>query len=651
MPPKPAPGWDFLRRIPGQPNASGDITRLFSTGDSRPPKSFGRILDRTQESAISAAIYGREGVANCVDASIARRTGAGRFGLEITFMKLEGSKAQGLWRTLDLATLAERAAVPTVARKHLGLGPSDCLVSGPRGAIRVMTVQERRGGGMPGGLDDPESVLVRALMNVGEAQTIEGSAGSYGYGKAAVAQASRIRVVLAYTCAPPTKADPVTRRLLGVAYWGMHDLEDQRFTGWALFGDKRGDHTDALEDVDADLLARSLGIPTRHPDDEDDLGTTFVLVDPMFDARELCGAIELFWWPLLQQSRATEFDVVIRSEEGEILRPTIDESHPELGQFVECFRRAESARATRDDSLTETMTTQLGEAGITALETREKDSPIDRSLIAKMRSPLMVVSYDTAPNANPPVVGVFVAHDRTNENLRRVEPPEHDKWHARNVGGLNATGEDLRISRLVRTEVDAAVIALRAPDPPPVQGIAAFSKFFPAVDVKAARPRPPRPVGRRKQRLVRVHLVHDHGDELVEVDRPSRHANADGSLQASAEVRFFLDRERAAKVSKKYLDATITIGARIDEDGSGGEWWPATVQQRRRADEGTFTLLSDPGVVPAVFEGRFHLDEYIHFVIDTEPYQPDWTIEMNFDCNPWDVIEANVSAPSGEEVD
>ncbi len=640
LPSDPKPSWRFLERLPGFPNASGDITRLFNTGDSRPPKSFSRVLDRSSEAAISAAIYGREGVANCVDASLARRDGTGRFGLEISFSKVGAE----WWNLLDLDTLAGRADDPEVERKDLGLSSSDCLAAGAGSAMRIMTVRELGGGGMPGSLDDVDSVLTRALLNVGEAQAIEGSAGSYGYGKAAVAQASRVRVILVYTCAPATEHDPVTRRLLGVTYWGMHDVEGSRYTGWALFGDPGDQRPDALTDEAADDFASQLGLPTRDPSNHDDLGTTFVIVDPVFGAADLRGAVELFWWPLLQQSRSTEFQVVIEDEAGTTHHPSVTTEHPELGQFVKCFDRAESARTTREQSLNETEFTQIGEAGVTALETRSADSPIEGSLIAKMRSPLMVVAYETNNHANPPVVGVFVSHDETNEHLRRVEPPEHDKWHARNVAGLNAQPRDLEISRLVRSEVDSAVNALRAPDPPPVHGIAAFSRFFPAVDVKAARPRPPRPRGQRRQRLVRVHLVHDTGDGLVEVDRPTRTSRDDGSLEASAEVRFFLDPERAAKVGKQHLDATISIGARIDEDGTSGEWWPATVVQRIYGDESVFELRSSPSAAPAVFEGRFLLDEQIHFVIETAPYQPDWTIEMNFDCDPWDVVEPTRAA-------
>jgi hypothetical protein len=280
-----------------------------------------------------------------------------------------------------------------------------------------------------------------------------------------------------------------------------------------------------------------------------------------------------------------------------------------------------------------------GQAGITSLAVRRPESPVNRSLVALMRSPLMVVGYAPTPSANPPVVGVFVAHDATNENLRRVEPPEHDKWQQQNVGGLNASRADLEMARAARTEREQAVLALRAPDPEPVYGIDAFAKHFPAVDVKVAKPKPPRPPRSVKQRLVRVHLVHESGSEMVEIDRPTRSAESDGRLVASGEVKFFLDPDRARRVRRRVLDATITIGAAFAEDGNSKiEYWPTSVEQRIRGDEEVFRRVSPPGEYPVRFEGRFAVGSPVYLQLRSDPYPSDWTLEMIFDCTPWDVV-------------
>lgn len=633
--------WVFQPTRPGQATVDGNISKLFNTGDSVPPKYFEQLVNGDDEAAVSAVIYGREGIANCVDASPAARAGRGALGLDFYFEEFVGDDARKYRNLLDLETLARRSSSPDVDRqKQLGLSPRDCLNEEVSHPLRILTVIESGGGGMPGSLADPDSVLLRALMNIGEAQTRVGAAGSYGFGKAAVAQASRIRVLFVYTCTPASESgEGVTRRLLGLTYWGTHRLEGIKYSGWGLFGKSRGDEVIALEDDDADAMAELLDIPLRDPDVADDRGTTFMIVDPSFDAQDLKGAIEVFWWPLLQNTRDFKLDLKIWDVDGSQVLIDVDKDHPLLGPFVERFLDAEAFRLSKTGLVESTRIVQIGQAGITSLVAKDTGSTLSGSLVAQMRSPLMVVSYEKIRNANPDVVGIFVAHDRTNENLRRVEPAEHDKWHNKKVAGLQASPEDIRISKSVRDERTTAVNALRAPDPEPVYGITAFTRFFPAIDSKAAGPKRPTPKQKpKKQRLVRVHLVHAVGD-LEEVPRPTRLVEVDGSLKAKAVAKFFLDPDRAKLVKRKFLDATVTIGARFEEDGGVGEWHSAHVDQLIAGREEKFRRVSEPTAFPAVFEGRFVVGDDVYFTIETSSYDPDWTIDLYFDCSPWDIVQ------------
>lgn len=75
--------------------------------------------------------------------------------------------------------------------------------------------------------------LFLALISVGYTVKAVGSGGSYGYGKAGLITASATRTVLAYTCFREQADDPgVTRRLLGMTYWGQHEVVNS-FTGFA----------------------------------------------------------------------------------------------------------------------------------------------------------------------------------------------------------------------------------------------------------------------------------------------------------------------------------------------------------------------------------------------------------------------------------
>ena len=633
--------WSFLHIRPGNPTVDGNISKLFNTGDSRPPKSFVRIVDRNNAQDMSAVIFGREAIANSLDASIAAQNKTGAIGLDYYFEEFSGSEADKYWDLLCLDQLAARANTPTIDRdKELGLSDSDCLTLGRKAPLRILTVVERGGGGMPGSLDDEDSVLVRALMNIGEAQTREGASGSYGFGKAAVAQASKPRILIVYTCSKhETVTDGVTRRLMGITYWGGHTFEGRRSSGWAKFGIQGSEDTKTLDDDEADQFAERLGLPVRDPSLEDDIGTTFMIIDPVFEPESLIGSVELFWWPLLQNTRSVKLDLTIIDYEGNVHTVQVDEDHPELGQFVTRFREAEKYISEPRSIIEDDRVVWIGKAGITSLERKNPESAIEGSLIAQMRSPLMVVSYDTLNISHPNAVGVFVSHESTNENLRRVEPAEHDKWLRQRVGGLHANLEDIRISKLVREEREQAINAIRGPEPEPVYGVSAFSQFFPGIDIKVARPKPPKPVGEKKQRLVRVNLVHQVDGLYVETERPTREYTPEGLLRVRAFVKFTLDRERAKKVNKEFLDATIKIGARIIEEGGGGEWLPSTVSQKVVLKEKKFKKVSKAADNPTSFEGTFKVGESFFFLVETEPYDPDWTVELSFDCDPWDVAE------------
>ena len=108
---------------------------------------------------------------------------------------------------------------------------------------------------------------------------------------------------------------------------------------------------------------------------------------------------------------------------------------------------------------------------------------------------------------------------------------------------------------------------------------------------------------------------------------------------ASGEVKFFLDPERARRVKRRVLDATITIGAAFAEDGNSKiESWPTSVEQRIRGDEEVFRRVSPSGEYPVRFEGRFTVGSPVYFQLRSDPYPSDWTLEMIFDCTPWDVV-------------
>jgi hypothetical protein len=51
-----------------------------------------------------------------------------------------------------------------------------------------------------------------------------------------------------------------------------------------------------------------------------------------------------------------------------------------------------------------------------------------------------------------------------------------------------------------------------------------------------------------------------------------------------------------------------------------------------------FMRTSPPSTSPATFEGTLIVGGSVYFTIKTDPYPADWTVEMTFDCSPWDVL-------------
>ena len=192
---------------------------------------------------------------------------------------------------------------------------------------------------------------------------------------------------------------------------------------------------------------------------------------------------------------------------------------------------------------------------------------------------------------------------------------------------------------------------LRAPDPEPVTSAAVFSSFFPAANTATTKPRPPKPRGEKKQRLVRVWLVHpDDGRRVVE--RPTRlPVTGNSAWLAQAQVHFSLDEARADRLSLQNLEAEIEIRAIVlesDIDSLVGTDWPVSVKQLP-GDRAPFQETSSSTDKVKRYRGVFEVGHPVQFEVQTDPYDLDWAIKLVFDCNPWDVAEKPSMLNEAEE--
>ena len=469
-----------------------------------------------------------------------------------------------------------------------------------------------------------KSKMYLALISLGYTAKTTGSGGSYGYGKAGLIRGSAVRTVVAYTCFREQSDDPgITRRLLGMTYWGQHELGNASFTGFGRFGNTGSDgKVRPFENDAADEMASRLGIEIRDPLSLDDLGTTFLLIDPTVEPAELVTAIERNWWP------AIENDMLIATvtTDGEQLipRPRRD---PVLRSFIESFELAQSPpdnqvpdrrkRAKLSSyELADHTRVELGTLGLVAdpggwsYATGENDDGDDlahRSLVALIRDTRMIVEYLDAGMTRPFVPGAFVAHSDVNELLRQTEPKAHDSWQTRiDEGGvdLDAPGVAEAVMDRVKRNVGDFRKGLKPP-PRPAEDIRLpeleklFRQLLNATD---SNPDGPAPGDSPFTILVRQRLVEDDVGPLM--------IRLEGSVRLA--VRDHPDLE-------DQIDTMVTITYRYVEDGGRGE------------DVG-LRFIAPPGFVPLdgdgpQFVGR--LDHgYVEFDFESEPYPADWTARL-----------------------
>ena len=202
-------------------------------------------------------------------------------------------RIQALKRAMNISGLVDQhGSVSTDEQRKLGLARPSFFdeINGAEAPLRLLKITESGTTGMYGAFEGAKSKMFLALISVGYTVKGSGSGGSYGYGKAGLIAGSSTRTVYAYSCFAPQEDDvvdgkPVTRRFLGMSYWGQHSNGSGSFTGFARFGDDEGEGVIPLVNEAADEMAERLGITNRDPANSSDFGTTFLLVDPVVERR------------------------------------------------------------------------------------------------------------------------------------------------------------------------------------------------------------------------------------------------------------------------------------------------------------------------------------------------------------------------------
>ena len=622
----PDPRWVWEQPDPSRSGASGDLSKLFRNESVKQPGVF--ELDAP---APDATVMAREVIQNSWDAAIelqGRRAGTGGappFKIGFRYESVSGDHKPALVDALGLGELAERVAL--VNRHTIGLRSSDCLDRLFDGSpLTYLMIEERATTGMYGPWKGAKSKLYLALGTLGYTPKTSGEGGSYGYGKAGLIRGSAVRTVLAYTCFEEQDDDPgITRRFMGMTYWGQHDVGDESYTGFARFGELQADATvTPFTNEDADYIAESLGLRVRNPSEVQQLGTTFLLVEPTVDPDDLLVAIERNWWPALE---GDYFDAVVEAPHGRMIpRPRTD---PVLKTFIDAY---ELATLPQDNSDPERVRYQLrtregarklGALGLVADRSgwsypqqtaSQGDQEIDHcGLVALVRKPRMVVEYRRYPprrsQSAPYVRGVFVADDEVNGPLQDTEPMGHDEWQTK-TGDGTFNLENARLAEAIIAGVGNKIRdfrrSIRPPERPPEDiRLDVFDSLMRKVLSGSGSGRTgPTPA----TRPVRIRL----DQELEQVD--AGHVRVAGT--ATFSLSEHCDADEAA--------ATVVIRYLLVEDDTARAAVPLQVDPPP-----DFTRGSQNGTH---FEGRLtRNDSTFRFI--TEPYRADWTGRLSADAD------------------
>ena len=417
--------------------------------------------------------------------------------IKFRFVKLTGKSLQTFVKKSGLDTLRDRYQAMSVKEKETNrLSDSKWLTSSKQPTeLKILVCSEVGGLGMyghwwtNGDARKKGSRLKYALIqSKSEKGDTFASGGSWGHGKKAVAGASSCRTLLVYTCFKPrvdlTEDLPgYSKRLLGVAYWKSHAIDNKSCTGAGIFG-RRVNNTDVwadnffpLENSVADDFISELDVAEIQTRDElnvEDHGSTYVIIEPSFSADELAKSIERNWWPLLAKPDGPKIEVIDENASNVAIKPS---ERLELAPFLRAYEVAVGGAefdkskeikievtVMHDKKQMQTgtlvLTSDTSDGGWSYRE--ENDSA---TLTALVRGD-MVIAYQPSPAINkssPPYLrGILLVDSKSNSDaakvLRLTEPHLHNEWSTKSK---HVAPEYREVANSVLKKIHAEVVSLR----------------------------------------------------------------------------------------------------------------------------------------------------------------------------------------------
>lgn len=336
--------------------------------------------------------------------------------------------------------------------------------------------------------DRPE--FVNFLRNIGAPQDTQTGGGTYGFGKAALFNVSRVRTIVVHTLCKDRAASE--SRFMAAGLGHEFDEAGKRFTGRHWWGVDSGDIAEPLRGDEANAMAEAIGLPRR---EAGDFGTTIAIVAPEFETwtnpddalNQLLTAILVWCWPKMLEPGTPghpriQFKVTWRGNEVDVpgpnevslLRPFAEalsaiDAHERGGTPSRSVRRWPVSLLRPSLELgtlaLKSIPAQLPfGSGLPAGQADSDRWPFTRwaegrvGMVARMRRARLVVDYLDVPvvdSAGLDFAAVFLPAPSVDIDaaLAASEPPSHDDWNVDQV----ADKRSQRIVRGVKRGIDSHV--------------------------------------------------------------------------------------------------------------------------------------------------------------------------------------------------
>lgn len=409
------------------------------------------------------------------------------------FEALTGKAKADMVARLDLDGLKSRREEYLAHKKKDPLEAGSALetLDDPTEPLRLIYVEDFSAHGLYGCIDkNMDSVLYQAMYSTGGSNKPGHAGGSFGFGKGAMAAASRLHTVLAHSVFENLPDDDVQERLVGATWWegtafGSDSYNGRSALGCSVAGGPGGEsRVVPFEGNLAHDLAEDFGFTMRDSSDLHQMGTSFLIVDTFIDPQRLLDELSMWWWPALE---AHKFDLEVWFPGDKKPRIPQPATVPFLKQFLHPYRLATGQEQVQDPTREwipsdkwRTGGVDLGDFGLVFPESpigQDDDGDPGGPLIAYMRSPLMVVNYGEYPRMKYPLRGVFIASEDSDPLLRKTEGSAHEAWTTAPSPGQIDEAATERANVILAKVKDSTSQTSRGLNPPPPKGDKALTHF------------------------------------------------------------------------------------------------------------------------------------------------------------------------------